>query len=278
MTRLLSFDELRNDLVATVAHEFRTPLTSLRMAIHLLHEQAVGALSEKQADLVHAAREDCERLQAIVDELLDLSRIHAGRLVLRSAPHDVEALVRRALEAQRAGRGRAQAWSSCREVLPGQAEVRVDAERIALVFANLLSQRDPPQPAGRARCRCARAATRRRSASRSSTGGRACRANTGRRSSRSTSSCPTRRPEAPVWASSSRARSCAPTAARSASSPRPGGGSVVLVHAPASGLLVALALAPQRRGVDAEDARRLLLRLRARDDALGCARARSPRA
>src|SRR4029077_6340939 len=89
VTPLLSFGELRNDLVATVAHEFRTPLTSLHMAIHLLHEQAVGTLSEKQADLVHAAREDCERLEAIVEELLDLSRIHSGRLVLRRAPHDV---------------------------------------------------------------------------------------------------------------------------------------------------------------------------------------------
>src|SRR5262249_50080660 len=50
VTRLLSFDELRNDLVATVAHEFRTPLTSLRMAIHLLNERAAGPVSDKQAD------------------------------------------------------------------------------------------------------------------------------------------------------------------------------------------------------------------------------------
>jgi NtrC-family two-component system sensor histidine kinase KinB len=138
VTRLLSFEELRNDLVATVAHEFRTPLTSLHMAIHLLHEQAVGTLSEKQADLVHAAREDCERLQTIVDELLDLSRIHAGRLELHRAPHDSEELVRRALEAQRAA-AEARGVELVSEVLPGHGDVSVDSERIALVFANLLS-------------------------------------------------------------------------------------------------------------------------------------------
>ena len=49
VTRLLRFDELKNNLVATVAHEFRTPLTSLQMAIHLCLEQTVGPLTEKQA-------------------------------------------------------------------------------------------------------------------------------------------------------------------------------------------------------------------------------------
>src|SRR6185295_3053714 len=75
VTRLMRFDELKNNLVATVAHEFRTPLTSLQMAIHLCLEQTVGPLTDKQADLLYAAREDCSRLQSIVEELLDLSRI-----------------------------------------------------------------------------------------------------------------------------------------------------------------------------------------------------------
>ena len=74
VTRLRRFEELKNDLVATVAHEFRTPLTSLRMAVHLCTEQVAGPLTDKQAELLHAAREDCDRLQGMVDDLLDLSR------------------------------------------------------------------------------------------------------------------------------------------------------------------------------------------------------------
>ena len=74
VTKLRRFDELKNDLVATVAHEFRTPLTSLRMSLHLLLEQVAGPLTEKQADLLYAGREDCERLQGIVDELLNLGK------------------------------------------------------------------------------------------------------------------------------------------------------------------------------------------------------------
>jgi len=72
VTRLRRVDNLRSNLVSTIAHEFRTPLTSLRMAIHLCLEQAAGPLTERQADILQAARDDCERLQAIVDELLDL--------------------------------------------------------------------------------------------------------------------------------------------------------------------------------------------------------------
>src|SRR5665811_713752 len=82
VTRLRRFDELKNDLVATVAHEFRTPLTSLRMAIHLCLEGAAGPLGAKQAELLQAGREDCERLQSIVDDLPDLPRLQSGKLDL----------------------------------------------------------------------------------------------------------------------------------------------------------------------------------------------------
>jgi NtrC-family two-component system sensor histidine kinase KinB len=138
VTRLQRFDELKNDLVATVAHEFRTPLTSLQMAIHLCVEQVVGPLTEKQADLLHTAREDCDRLQSIVNELLDLSRIQSGRIELHREPLEVEALVEKALEAHRhvaAERG----IELRSEVLPGTGHVLADAERIQLVFSNLLT-------------------------------------------------------------------------------------------------------------------------------------------
>ena len=117
ITRLFRFDELKNDLVATVAHEFRTPLTSLRMALHLCTEEAVGPLTPKQADLLFAAREDCERLQVIVDELLNLSRIESGTIELHRRRTDPAALVdmadRAASRRGRAGAGRRSAPRCC---------------------------------------------------------------------------------------------------------------------------------------------------------------------
>jgi two-component system, NtrC family, sensor histidine kinase KinB len=147
VTRLHRFEELRDDLVATVAHELRTPLTSLRMAVHLLAEQAVGPLTGKQEDLVFAAREECDRLQAIVDELLDLSRIHADRIELRLDQYDPEVLVAEAIDAQRTTAA-ARKVELRSELLPDTPKVLVDRERILLVLANLIGNAIRYGPAG----------------------------------------------------------------------------------------------------------------------------------
>jgi signal transduction histidine kinase/HAMP domain-containing protein len=138
VTRLRHFDELKTDMVATLAHEFRTPLTSLRMAVHLLLEQAAGPLAPKQADLLYAAREDCERMQSMVDDLLDLSRIEGGVLEVRPEPVDLAPLLQDALEAVRpaAEEGKVELR---REVPPGLPPVAADRERIHLVLVNLVS-------------------------------------------------------------------------------------------------------------------------------------------
>jgi signal transduction histidine kinase len=138
VTRLFRFDELKNDLVATVAHEFRTPLTSLRMALHLCTEEVVGPLTAKQADLLFAAREDCERLQTIVDELLNLSRIESGNIDLRRRRTEPQALVDTALDVHRPAADQAQVTIR-KQVPPGLPEVFVDPDRLQLVFSNLLT-------------------------------------------------------------------------------------------------------------------------------------------
>ena len=147
VTRLHRFEELSNDVVATVAHELRTPLTSLRMAVHLLAEQAVGPLTAKQGDLVFAAREDCDRLQSIVDELLDLSRIKADRIELRLATHDPEGVVRDAIDGQRSAAA-ARGVELRSELLPDTPAILADRERILLVLANLIGNAIRYGPAG----------------------------------------------------------------------------------------------------------------------------------
>jgi NtrC-family two-component system sensor histidine kinase KinB len=138
VTRLLRIDQLKSDMVATVAHEFRTPLTSLRMAIHLLAEGVVGPLTEKQADLLFAAREDAERLLGIVDELLDLSRIQAGRLELNRRSLPLESLVGSTVDAHRAQAAERKVQIEV-AIPPDAGELSVDGDRLILVFDNLLA-------------------------------------------------------------------------------------------------------------------------------------------
>lgn len=138
ITRLFRFDELKSDLVATVAHEFRTPLTSLRMALHLVTEEVVGPLTSKQGDLLFAARDDCERLQVIVDELLNLSRIESGNIDLHRRRATPGALVEVAVDVHRSAAEQA-AVTIRTELPPGLPEVFVDPDRLQLVFSNLLT-------------------------------------------------------------------------------------------------------------------------------------------
>jgi NtrC-family two-component system sensor histidine kinase KinB len=138
VTRLFRFDELKNNLVATVAHEFRTPLTSLRMALHLCTEEVVGPLTPKQADLLFAARDDCERLQSIVDDLLNLSRLESGRIDLNRRRADPDALVGLALDVHHAA-AQSHRLTLRAEVAPGLSQVFADPDRLQLVFTNLLN-------------------------------------------------------------------------------------------------------------------------------------------
>jgi NtrC-family two-component system sensor histidine kinase KinB len=138
VTRLRRFDELRNDLVATVAHEFRTPLTSLRMAIHLCLEGAAGPVTAKQAELLHAGRDDCERLQRIVDDLLDLARLQSGKVDLARRPMTPGSLVGEAREAHVA-EARQRGVELANELIVDLPAVLADPERIELVLSNLIT-------------------------------------------------------------------------------------------------------------------------------------------
>jgi signal transduction histidine kinase len=147
VTRLRRFEELRNDVVATVAHEFKTPLTSLHMAIHLCLDQRVGPLTDKQSELLYAAREDCSRLQTLVDDLLDLSRIQTGRVEMQRRPVRARELLEAALSAHKIPAEE----RSIRLLIdppPPDLEVLADTNRLAIVLANLITNAIRHTPAG----------------------------------------------------------------------------------------------------------------------------------
>jgi two-component system, NtrC family, sensor histidine kinase KinB len=78
VTHLREIDRLKSEFIATASHELRTPLTSVQMGVHLLLEGATGDLNDKQVEVLSACRDDCERLDKLMRDLLDLSRIEAG--------------------------------------------------------------------------------------------------------------------------------------------------------------------------------------------------------
>ena len=79
VTRFRLLDEVKSNLVSTVSHELKTPLTSVRMGLHLLLEERIGPLNAKQTELLLAAREESERLLRMINDLLDIARLESGR-------------------------------------------------------------------------------------------------------------------------------------------------------------------------------------------------------
>lgn len=98
ITHLREIDRLKSEFIAGASHELRTPLTSLEMGVHLLLERSTGELSPRQHEIVTMCRDDTLRLDQLVKDLLDLSRIESGE----AAPHltavSANALVTAAVE------------------------------------------------------------------------------------------------------------------------------------------------------------------------------------
>ncbi|HLA12629.1 MAG TPA: histidine kinase dimerization/phospho-acceptor domain-containing protein [Pyrinomonadaceae bacterium] len=78
ITHLREIDRLKSEFIATASHELRTPFTRVQLAIHLLLEEALGELTDKQAEVLGACREDCDRLDKLMRDLIDVSKIEAG--------------------------------------------------------------------------------------------------------------------------------------------------------------------------------------------------------
>jgi two-component system, NtrC family, sensor histidine kinase KinB len=137
VTRFRLLDKVKSDLVATVSHELKTPLTSVRLAVHLLLEEAVGPLTPKQLELLLDARENAERLLTQVNNLLDLTRLEQGaeRLELKpEAPRELLARAAEEIQPRTADKG------LTLEIEPS-AElplVAADPERIGYALGNLL--------------------------------------------------------------------------------------------------------------------------------------------
>ncbi len=97
VTALRHADELKGDLVSTVSHELRTPLTSIRMGTMLLAEESIGPLNDRQRRSIKAVQEDGERLQQTIDNLLNFSRIEAGRAKFQLQPMSPQQIVQSAV-------------------------------------------------------------------------------------------------------------------------------------------------------------------------------------
>ncbi len=86
ITHEVEVDRLKSEFVATVSHELRTPMTAIKGYVEILLMGAAGAIGENQAHFLSIVKNNIERLNSLVDDLLDISRIESGRVTLTPQP------------------------------------------------------------------------------------------------------------------------------------------------------------------------------------------------
>jgi NtrC-family two-component system sensor histidine kinase KinB len=138
VTRLRRVTELEIEPIAVVSHELKTPLTSMRMAMHMLADERIGPLNSRQEELLSGAREDSERLNRIIESLLDISRMESGKARLELTPQHPQKLVSQAADTFLSSYHTAGVKLDIR-IAEDVPRVLADPKRIELVFSNLLS-------------------------------------------------------------------------------------------------------------------------------------------
>ena len=138
VTRLKELDRLKSEFVMTASHELKTPLQTLSMSIELLREGAADRLDARHKQLLDAAHEELQRLTSLVTDLLELSRIEAGKVEMVFDRVPPRVLAERAAAAFRvqAEEKRLRLTVDVPEDVP---EVWADADKTAWVLTNLVS-------------------------------------------------------------------------------------------------------------------------------------------
>ncbi len=147
VTRFRVADDVKTNLIATVSHELKTPLTSMQMAVYLLLEEKVGPLNPKQIELLLAARANSDRLFEMVEDLLDLARFEGGAGLIEKKPFSCKQLVLDVADRERelvTSRG----LQLEVQMEPNLPSVSISRPRIDQVFSNFISNAVKHSPSG----------------------------------------------------------------------------------------------------------------------------------
>ncbi|WP_158796078.1 ATP-binding protein [Pedobacter sp. L105] len=138
ITQFKELDEAKTNFIATVSHELKTPISSIKMSLKLMDDERIGMMNPEQKQLVAHIKDDCSRLLKITSELLDLAQVETGNLQLNFVKADPSEIVNYALNAVRF---QANQRNIELELLLGDelSKVNADVEKTAWVLINFLS-------------------------------------------------------------------------------------------------------------------------------------------
>ncbi len=138
ITEYQQLDEAKTNFIATISHELKTPISSIKMSLKLLEDDRIGEVNSEQRQLLENIEEDARRLLQITGELLDMAQVETGKLQLNfgsTHPHNIVDYAVKALKTT-AEQKQVTLNVECDETLP---DVHADLDKTTWVLINLLS-------------------------------------------------------------------------------------------------------------------------------------------
>ena len=138
ITPFHELNEAKTNFIATVSHELKTPLSSIKMSARLLTDLRVGALNGEQQELIRSITDDADRLLKITGELLNMSQVETGNIQLKLQPASPVTIVDHAVQAVlfQAQQKHVQIKTKIADNLPS---IQADLEKTSWVLINFLT-------------------------------------------------------------------------------------------------------------------------------------------
>jgi signal transduction histidine kinase len=142
-----AIDQMKSEFISVASHELRTPLTSIKGSVDLILAGFAQNISAEARELLQIAQAGCDRLIRLINDILDLSKIEAGRLQLHLVPTDLSEIVESSIASLQQFASQRQAVLRLAQ-LGNIPKVEVDRDRIEQVLTNLISNAIKFSPAG----------------------------------------------------------------------------------------------------------------------------------
>lgn len=139
--------QAKSEFVSIVAHELRTPMTSIKGYTDLVYSGAAGEVNDTQKNFLAVVKSNADRLSILVSDLLDLSRIETGRVVLKPEPVRLGPTIDNVMTSLRSLAEECQVTLDT-QIPTGLPPVNADRDRLVQVLTNLISNACKYTPAG----------------------------------------------------------------------------------------------------------------------------------
>jgi NtrC-family two-component system sensor histidine kinase KinB len=138
ITAYKELDAAKTSFIATVSHEFKTPIASIKMSLQLLDNKQTGELNSEQRELIAGIKEDAERLLRTTGELLNITQVETGKTATKIEACDVEAIITEAVEGNKAAAANKQIIVKT-DIPTRLADIIADYEKTTWILSNLIS-------------------------------------------------------------------------------------------------------------------------------------------